>query len=169
MRMETRELLLRKAEFDDWKAMYRNVWSRPETARYMAWQVTTDEEQAKVRIRKSISHQENHDAFLVCEKRSGQAIGFAGVKEIKPHIYEDTGIALGPEYVGKGYGKQVLSMLLAYCRSLGGEEFYYSTRSGNEASKGLARSCGFAFQWAEEKTDWRDGEPYQLEVYHIEL
>lgn len=76
-RMEPRELLLRKAEFDDWKAMYRNVWSRPETARYMAWQVTTDEEQAKVRIRKTISHQENHDAFLVCVKRSGQAIGFA--------------------------------------------------------------------------------------------
>lgn len=68
MCMETRELLLRKAEFDDWKAMYRNVWSRPETARYMAWQVTTDEEQAKVRIRKTISHQENHDAFLVCEE-----------------------------------------------------------------------------------------------------
>lgn len=48
-------------------------------------------------------------------------------------------------------------------------EFYYSTRFGNEASKGLAWSCGFSFQWAEEKTDWRDGEPYQLEVYHIEL
>ncbi len=169
MRLETDDLLLRKAEFGDWQAMYRNVWSRPETAKYMAWRVTADEEGAKVRIQKTLTYQENHDTYLVCEKKSGQAIGFAGVEELEPHIYQDASIALGPEYVGKGYGKQVLQLLLEYCRSLGGKEFYYSTRANNEASKALALSCGFLFQHAEKKTDLRNGEPYELEVYHKKI
>lgn len=167
--LETDDLLLKKAEFEDWQAMYRNVWSRPETARYMAWYVTTDEEDAKVRIQKTIKYQENHDTWLVYEKKSGQAIGFAGVEEIKPHIYQEASIALGPEYVGKGYGKQILRLLLEYCRSLGGQEFYYFTRANNEASKALALSCGFACQYTEKKTDLRNGESYELEIYHKKI
>lgn len=169
MFLETDNLILKKAEFADWKAMYRNVWSRPESAKYMTWRVTADEEDAKVRIQKTIKYQENHDTYLVYEKKSGQAIGFAGVEETAPHIYQDVGIALGPEYVGKGYGKQILLLLLEYCRSLGGKEFYYSTRANNEASKGLALSCGFTYQYAEKRADLWNGKSYQLEVYHKEI
>ncbi len=169
MLLETDSLILKKAGFEDWKAMYRNVWSRPETAKYMAWRVTTEEEDAKVRMQKTIKYQENHDTYLVYEKKSGQAIGFAGVEEIRPHSYQDAGIALGPEYVGKGYGKQILQLLLEYCRSLGGKEFYYSTRANNEASKALALSCGFVYRYAEKKTDLRNGTPYEMEVYHKEI
>lgn len=32
---ETDRLILRKAEFRDWEAMYHNVWSHPEAAEYM--------------------------------------------------------------------------------------------------------------------------------------
>jgi len=42
MFLETDNLILKKAEFEDWKSMYRNVWSRSETAKHMAWRVTTD-------------------------------------------------------------------------------------------------------------------------------
>ena len=34
--IETQSLILDKAKFADWKEMYDNVWSRPESARYMA-------------------------------------------------------------------------------------------------------------------------------------
>lgn len=169
MILETDDLLLKKPEFEDWQEMYRNVWSRPETARFMAWRLTTSEEEAKIRIQKSIEYLENHDNYLVYEKKSGQAIGFAGVEETEPHIYHDAGIALGPEYVGKGYGKQILELLLEYCSSLGGKDFYYSTRANNKASKALALSCGFTYQYAEKKTDLRNGKPYELEVYHKEI
>lgn len=30
--METKDLILRKAVFEDWPAIWRNVWSRAETA-----------------------------------------------------------------------------------------------------------------------------------------
>ncbi len=116
MGMETEDLILGKAKYEDWKSIYRNVWSRPETAKYMYWKLTTDEAEAKERIQRTVAWQQDHDAWLVYEKKSGQAIGFAGIKEIRPHIYEDAGIALGPEYVGKGYGKQILQM---YKKNLG--------------------------------------------------
>lgn len=169
MEMETKDLILRKAVYEDWEPMYRNVWSRQETAKYMMWRVTADEHEARERIKRTIAWQAGHDVWLVCEKRGGWPIGFAGVNEIKPHVYEDTGIALGPEYVGKGYGKQMLRLLMEYCRALGGREFYYSTRAGNVASKALACSCGFVFWRSEKKMDARNGQAYEMEIYKRSL
>lgn len=169
MNMETKDLILGKAKFEDWESMYRNVWSRPETGKYMLWRVTADEAGAKERMQRSIAWQKDHDVWMVYERSSGQAIGFAGVEEIKPHIWQDASLALGPDYVGKGYGKQLLQLLLEYCASLGGEEFYYSTRACNQASRALALSCGFAYQHSEQRTDPRTGEPYELEIYRKAL
>ena len=38
--IETESLILDKAKFSDWKEMWDNVWSQPESARYMAWDIT---------------------------------------------------------------------------------------------------------------------------------
>lgn len=167
--METRNLIIGKAKYEDWESMYRNVWSREETARYMAWQVTTSEEDARLRMQRTMEYEETHDTWLVYEKVSGQAIGFAGVGEIRPHTFQETGIALGPEYVGRGYGKQILRMLVKYCTSLGGREFLYSTRAGNTASKALAMSCGFRYQYSRRETDIHSGESYELQIYRKKL
>ncbi len=103
--MEAKDIRLEKAKQEDWQDLYRNLWSRPESARYMLWQVTENEDTAKIRMEKSVSFQRAHEAYTIYEKKSGQAIGFAGMTEVKPHVYEDTGIAIGPDYTGKGYGK----------------------------------------------------------------
>lgn len=169
MVLETRDLILGKAKYEDWEAMYRNVWSRPEAAKYMAWKVTTDEEGARERIQRVITYQETHDSWMVYERNSGQAVGFAGVEKIGPNSYQDASIVLGPEYVGKGYGKQILWRLIEYCIALGGTEFIYSTRAANLASKALALSCGFVYQYSEQKTDLRNGMPYELEIYKKDL
>jgi len=93
-RMETEDIILGKAKYEDWSSIYRNVWSRPETAEYMVWKVTADEDGARERIQRTVAWQETHDTWLVYERSSGQAIGFAGVEETEPHIYHETGIAL---------------------------------------------------------------------------
>lgn len=168
--METEDIFLGKARFEDWEAMYRNVWSRPETARFMMWHVTASEEEAKERMRRTILFQETHDTYLVYEKKSGQAIGFAGIGEIGPGVYGETGIALGPEYVGKGYGKQILRLLIGYCsESLGGKEFLYHTRAENIASKALALSCGFCYRYSKREKDAKSGEEYEMEVYSLRI
>ncbi|MCI8506009.1 MAG: GNAT family N-acetyltransferase [Lachnospiraceae bacterium] len=168
-KLGNRDVVIGKARPRDWEAMYRNVWSRPETARYMAWQVTKDEEAARARMRRTVAYEKTHDTYLVYERKSGQAIGFAGVEEIRPHVFQETGIALGPEYVGKGYGKQVLQILLERSILLGGREFYYSTRKGNVAGKALALSCGFVYRNSGRKTDQQSGEVYELEIYKKRL
>lgn len=168
--IETKDLVLRKARFDDWKDMYRNVWSREETARYMLWQVTTSEENAMVRMERTIKVQsENNAAWVVCEKESGEAIGFAGMKLIGDGIYEDCGIAVGPEFVGKGYGKQILTALTNYAfQELDAMTFIVSCRNQNAASRGMILSCGFTYTHSEGRTDPRNESPYILEFYKLE-
>lgn len=55
MGMETEDLILGKAKYEDWESIYRNVWSRPETAKYMYWKLTTDEAEAKERIQRTVA------------------------------------------------------------------------------------------------------------------
>lgn len=53
--LETTDLILDKAKFSDWEGLYRNVWSRPESARHMLWNLTTREENtASVKLAQSL-------------------------------------------------------------------------------------------------------------------
>lgn len=168
--IETEDLILEKAKFSDWREMYYNVWSQPESARYMAWHITTSEEDAKIRIMKTIAFQKEHDTYLVYEKSSGKAIGFAGVEKIEPYVYQEAGICLGPNYVRKGFGKQILQGLIQYCKEeLGAKEFIYSTREENRASNCLAKSCGFIMTSSAAKIDSKDKHSYNFLQYSLKL
>ncbi len=167
--LETKDLLLRKAQFDDWEDMYHKVWFHEETARYMLWQVTTSEEDAMERMRRTIKFQSEHDSWLVIEKKSGHAIGFAGILPIEGGAYEDCGVALGPQYVGQGYGKQILTALVEYAfQQRGATAFVASCRAQNEASRRTILSCGFSFTHREDRVDPRNDVPYVLEFYRLD-
>lgn len=167
--LETQDLILDKAKRSDWRDMYQNVWSRPESAKYMLWQITTSEQDAQMRMQKTIEFQKTHDTYLVYEKGSGKAIGFAGVERTAPYVYQEAGICLGPDYVRKGFGRQIVRCLIQYCKAQGAKEFRYFTRSENWASMQLARSLGFTEISSESKTDDRDGHSYQLLQYGLTL
>ena len=164
--IETEDLILRKGVFEDWSSIYENVWRHPETARYMLWDVTTSEDEARSRMERTLRWQAEHDAYFVEEKSTGRCIGFAGFIEIAPAVYEDTGVALGPEFVDRGYGTQVLNALLtiAFDRR-NGQVFIGSARSENAASIALQCSCGFVYTHSESRTDPRSGEEYTLNFY----
>ena len=166
--LETKDLILRKAQYEDWADMYRNVWSREETARFMLWQVTRSEEEAMERMHRTMNYQRENDAWTVYEKKSGQAIGWGGIVLLSNGVYEDCGIAVGPEFVGKGYGKQILTALTDYAfNQLRAQAFVASCRSQNAASRGTILSCGFTFTHVEDRLDPRDGSPYELEFYRL--
>lgn len=200
-RIETENLILDTAVFSDWEAMYRNLWSQEESAKYMRWRVTQSAEEAQERMRRTIAWQKEHPLAWtvfrkahkgsVCVRRSagraiggavgaagekmagetirnmtGEAIGFAGITKIADGVYEDTGIAVGPAFVRRGYGKQIVTALLEYCFwELGAERFVYSCRSLNLASHALALSCGFRRTHSETRTDPQNGSNYVLEFY----
>ena len=110
VRIETTDLLLKKAVQDDWKDMYENLWQYKESAKYMLWNVTTSEADAFSRMERTVEFEKKEKyALLVYEKRTGKAIGFAGMRELEPGVFEESGIAIGPAFTGKGYGKQILN------------------------------------------------------------
>ena len=110
--LETKDLILDKGKLSDWKDMYENVWSRPESARYMFWNLTASEEDAKARMERTIACQKSHESWTIYEKKSGRAIGFAGVHSPEPGVAEERGICLGPDYFRLGYGEQILRLLI---------------------------------------------------------
>lgn len=168
--IETERLILDKAKFSDWKEMYRNVWSQPECAKYMAWSITANEEDAKIRIMKTMAFQKEHDTYLVYEKSSGRAIGFAGVEKIGPYKYQEAGICLGPDYMRKGFGKQIVQGLIQYCKEeFSAKEFIYSTRAENRASILLAESLGFTMISSISKVERKDGHSYHFLQFSLML
>ena len=168
---ETKNLILRKAVLDDWQNMYRNIWSRPESAKYMVWSVTSSEEDAVARMERTIAFQSSHDYhWTVVEKSSGQAIGWAGMEMLAPDVWGETGIAIGPEFTGKGYGKQILNALTDYARDqLEATRFVACCRSENLVSKKMQMGCGFTYTHSEEVIHPRDQISYTLDYYAKEL
>ncbi len=166
--LETQDLFLKKCEFDDWKDMYQNIWCHEESAKYMLWKITTSEEAARVRMMKCLAAQEKSPYnWTVFEKRSGQAIGWAVMDEVEQGVFEDQGIAIGPAFSGRGYGKQIVNAMVELARAeLGAEKIIFSYRSRNIASQKMLESCGFVYSHNEEKMDPRDGQPYEV-VYMV--
>lgn len=171
--IETKDLILRKGILEDWRNMYVNLWSHDESAKYMIWRPIHSEEEAIERMKKNIGFQEKNDvdymSWFVYEKKSGQAIGFAGMEKIAEKTYKDTGIAIGPNYVRKGYGKQILGALIQESvNKYNAEKFVCSCREANLASKQLILSSGFNYTHSQEKTDPRTKEQYVLNYYELD-
>ena len=169
--LETKDLIIKKCEQKDWKDLYNNIWRHSESAKYMLWNVTTSEEAAKERMERTLAYEAAHPySWMVYEKKSGQAIGWAGMEEIEDGVYEDQGIAIGPAFVGKGYGKQIVNAMVDFARDeLGAKKMVLSYRSQNIASRRLQESCGFRYYHSEERVDPRNGEPYIIEYTVKEL
>lgn len=169
IRLEGENIVLQKARYEDWKDMLQNLWKYPESARYMLWEPTLTEAEARMRINRTIEFQKKEKySFFVYEKESMKAIGFAGMKEIAPGVFEEMGIAIGPAYTGKGYGKQVCMALLKEAfEGCGASKFVATCRVQNVISHRLQMDCGFEFSHSEERVDPRDQTPYTLEFNQI--
>lgn len=166
--LETKELILKKATIDDVSDMYHNIWSEEQSARYMLWTPVKSIDEAKERMSKTIEFQKDRIAYCVYEKQGGQAIGFAGMKEIDNRVYEDCGIGIGTKFVRRGYGKQILMALVNYCfEELEAIRIVCSCRSENIASKKMQLSCGFQYAYSQAMIDKRNGLGYTLDFYEI--
>jgi RimJ/RimL family protein N-acetyltransferase len=167
-RLETKDLILKRAAMEDAYDMYRNIWSEEESARYMLWTPIKSMVEAVDRMSKTIEFQKDRIAYCVYEKQSGQAIGFAGMKEIEDGVYEDSGIGIGNKFVGRGYGKQILMALVDYCfKELEATRIICSCWTENLTSKKMQLSCGFEYSHSQAMIDKRNGLDYTLDFYEF--
>ena len=167
-RLETPRLVLRKARESDLEAIWRSVWSDGRLAGTMLWAPTATPEEARSRMARTLAYQAKNDAFFVCLKETDQPIGFAGLREIAPGEFEETGVCIAFDYQRRGYGKEVLNALLelAFDRC-SGRRFLYGCFHENEASAALAKSCGFVYIHSKPMTrDW-DGYEYLCDFYEL--
>lgn len=167
--IKTKDLILKQGSADDWEELYRNLWSRGEVFHYMFAKPSPTKEHAREKTTAYAQmHKKAKTEFFVYDKVTKQAIGIAGLKEMKPSIYTVTDIALCPDFHGKGYGKQILNAFIALAfDELGAIELYYNCFRQNEASRRLALSCGFLYTHSEEAELTKDGKNVILDYYKV--
>ncbi len=143
--LETKDLILHAGSADDYQDLHKNLWSHPEVFTYMFGKPCADENSAKLKTEAySNMHNDNKTEFFVYDKKLNQAIGIAGIKELSSKKWTVTDIAIGTEFQGRGYGKQILCALteLAF-EKCGAEQLSYDCFSQNTVSDLLALSCGY--------------------------
>ena len=106
-RIETENLVLRKAADRDLECIWNNVWKDEQIAKTMLWQPTLAYEDAVERLKRTMCFQGIFDAFFVCLKETDEAIGFAGIKEEEPGVYEDCGICVARKFQNRGFEKEM--------------------------------------------------------------
>ena len=162
--LEGKHIRLRKAREDDWSSMLEHVWSDEAVYRWMLYQPTFTEEDAKERCRRSIQFQKDHHAYFIALKDTDEAIGLCAIRETEPRHYEESGICIGTKYQGRGYGKEIVSLLLdlAFHR-LGAVDFRYGYFRDNIRSRKVAEYFGFVRDQSYEMTRPWDGEKKQID------
>ena len=166
---ETKNLIIKKGCMEDAYDMHVNIWSQEESAKYMLWRVSENLDQSKSRIVKWLDRQKDNDDWFVYDKNTNKAIGFCGINKLDENKFGDIGVGVGKKFTNKGYGSQILTMLIEYAKSLGAKEIEYSCMSENIASKKLAEKFGFKyFKTGKIVRKW-DNKEFDLDYYILEI
>ena len=145
-KIETSDLILRKANKKDTLKIYENYWSDKESAKYMLWKPTESLAEANERMEKTIEFQKDKPCYIVIEKKSNEAIGMIGFIEIEPKVFDDCGIGFGTKFTHKGYGTQILMAMLTYLfEKCNAKIVYCGAMEPNTPSVKLQEKCGFTF------------------------
>ncbi len=138
-----KDIILRKAVLSDLNNIYENVWSNKNLFTYTFFKPSFTKEEAKLRLNKTIEYQKHNFSYFICLRDTDEAIGFCGVKKDN-NSYQETGIIISDKYQNKGFGKQVLKLLLELVFvNLKGKEFIYCVDKKNIISQKLCLSYNF--------------------------
>lgn len=156
--IEGEHIRLRKAREEDWRSMLENVWGDEAVYRWMLFQPTLTEADAVDRCRRSINYQKENYAWFVALKDTDEAVGLCAIREHEPGHFEEAGIGIGTKCQGKGYGKEIVALLLDLAfRKLGAEDIRYGYFHENEKSRKVAESFGFRYDNSYDLTRPWDG------------
>lgn len=108
--------------------------------------------------------------FGIKLKEEGQLIGHIGIKNIDQRVPKcELGYFIDREYQGQGFVKEAISQVQSICFSeLKMHKIFLRIISGNEASIGVAKKCGFTKE-ATLKKDFRTygGDLVDVEYFSI--
>ena len=162
--LEGEHIRLRMAREDDWRSMLAHVWSDEAVYRWMLFQPTFTEKDARSRAQRSAAFQRGHFAWFAALSTTDEAIGYCGMTEVKPGHFEECGICPGTRFQSQGFGSEMLDLMLDLAFSqLGAEDFRYGYFRENEASRRLAERFGFVYDRTYEQTRRWDGAVFTVD------
>ncbi len=168
-RIETERLILRKAEERDLDLIWSRVWRDERLAATMLWTPTLTRADAQARLARTMAYQRDNYGYFVCLKETDEPIGFGGVRELEPGVWDETGLCIAVDWQGRGCGRELLRALIGLVFDrLGGRRFLYSCFRGNTASAALCRSCGFVYTHSDPGVRERDGFAYLCDHYELQ-
>lgn len=169
--IRTKRLILRDFNETDWQAVHGYA-SDPEVVRYMDWGPNTEEE-TKVFIRRSISHQKEKPrrnyTLAIILKAEDRLIGSCGLHVANPDNREGwLGYCLNRHFWGQGYATETAKALLRFgFQQLGLHRIYATCDPANIASVHVLEKIGMQreghlreHKWA--KGRWRDSLLYAI-------
>lgn len=163
--IETKNLLLKEYEEKYIEKAHLNFFSSYSTAKYVLWKPTQTPKDVKDKIEYWLN-EVKVSIFYLIHTKDDEPIGFICVDEISPNIYGNLGIAIGENYVNKGYGSEALSAIINYIKLLGGKEIHYSHFKENEASKKLALKHDFKYYKESKRLRKYDNREFD-EIYYL--
>lgn len=156
-------IVIRKAEPNDLESVFYNVWSDSEVLSTTLMKTSANLEEAKGRLERTMNFQSDKDAFFLALKDTNEVIGLCGIIPMGNDVFEEGGFIIGKRYQHKGYGTEMLNILLDVAFNYYGcKEFVYSYCVGNDKSQGLCRK--FGFHYVETKAETREWDQQTFQV-----
>lgn len=164
--VETKNLILKEYDEKYIEKAHLNFFSSQETAKYVLWRPTSSPMDVKDKIEYWLNEVKVSIFWMIHLKENDEPIGFVSVDKLSSDSYGNVGIAIGKDYVCKGYGSEVLNELINHIKFLGGKEIHYSHFKENEASKRLALKFGFEFYKSDKRIRRYDNKEFD-EFYYV--
>lgn len=166
--IETNDLTLHSGSPEDWEELYEALWSRKEAFAYMFQKASPSPEHARKKTAAYAEmHREISTEYFIYLKKTGRAIGIAGLKAYTPTLYTVTDIVVGPDYWHLGYGRQVLLSLTHAAWTLGAERVLFNCFRENDASRRLALACSYHYVRTVKAELKKNGETVWMDYFEI--
>jgi N-acetylglutamate synthase-like GNAT family acetyltransferase len=105
-------------------------------------QTVTVQEYVESKIESLVSYEPQEGIFYLLQERE-EIIGMGGIRKIKKDVGEIKRMYIRPEFRGRGFGKALLTQLLAKGKEFGFAAVYLDTGLFLKAAQHLYRSAGF--------------------------
>lgn len=166
-RLEGTRIVLRKARSTDLHAIYRHVYGDREVLKTMYLKPSDTREEAAARLERTIAYQREYPfIYFTALKETDEVIGLCGMRKEAPGVYAEAGLAIGRAHQGKGYGTEMLGLLLETAfQRLNADRFIYTCMIDNTVSQNLALHFGFHYDSEETATREYDQKTFVLQKF----
>ena len=166
--LTTEHLILRKATMEDLDTIWNAIWKDENISKWMLWPVIPTREAAEERLKRICDYQKDAPAYFVALKDTNEAIGWGGIFEKEPGIFEDSGLCISAAHQGRGYAKEMVKALtdLAFDH-FHAKEFIYGCFQDNVKSAAVCKALGFTYAFSKSEVREWDNYHYTADYYRM--